>query len=150
MLSSESQSHPCAKPSVKSRCAIKCLIMLKEPLHSLLPDYDLRKTHTAFYLKYGFFKVFKCHESATMCPIRGTIAGSKHETQPVPRHTGITLQVLFTNPRGILISFLCHPRTWWEASDALSFARFRDDMREKKVKLWCCLQRLLFTSSTSD
>lgn len=54
----------------------------------------------AFCLEYGFFKVFKCHESATVCPIRGAIAGSKHETPPILCHAGLMLPILVTNPKG--------------------------------------------------
>lgn len=44
--------------------------------------------------------MFKCHESTTVCPIRGAIARSKHETQPMPCRAGLTLQILVTNPQG--------------------------------------------------
>lgn len=100
VLSSESQSHVCTKPSLKSICAIKCLIMLKEPLHSLVLAIPSGKHTVAFCLGYDLFKVFKCHESATVRPIRGAIAGSKHETQPILCHAGLTLQILVTSPKG--------------------------------------------------
>lgn len=83
----------------------------------------------AFCLEYGFFKVFKWHESATVCPIRGAIAGSKHETQSIPCHSGLALQTL----RAMFLSSFDIPglsEKYWMG--ALSFVSFRDGTREKK------------------
>lgn len=80
--------------------------MLQEPQHSLLLTPSGKHT-VASCLEYGVFKVLKCHESATVCPIRGAIAKSKHETQSSPCHAGLALQSLLPTLRAVLTSFLC-------------------------------------------
>lgn len=62
--------------------------MLKEPLHSLLPDCTPRRTHSSLSLEEGFFKLFKCHESAICAQLGVQLLGQSTKLSLSPTTLG--------------------------------------------------------------